>query len=80
MVYIIKNTKWHSQTGGNIDFVFSSRKKYPLSFIQELPCCHLGYFNQHNMTQLSLVMTPNTDSYVTCLSQSAFSDEFAESR
>ena len=37
MVYIIKNTKWHSQTGGNIDFGFSSRKKYPLSFIQELP-------------------------------------------
>ena len=37
MVYIIKNTKWHGQTGGNIDFVFSSRKKYPLSFIQELP-------------------------------------------
>ena len=37
MVYIIKNTKWHSQTGGNIDFGFSSRKKYPLSIIQELP-------------------------------------------
>ena len=37
MVYIIKNTKWHSQTGGNIDFVFSSRKKYPLPIIQELP-------------------------------------------
>ena len=30
------------------------------------------------MTQLPLVMTPNTDSTVTCLSQSVFSNEFAE--
>ena len=31
MVYIIKNTKWHGQTGGNIDFVFFKQEKVSIS-------------------------------------------------
>ena len=31
--------KWHSQTGGNIDFGFSGRKKYPFPILQEYPSC-----------------------------------------
>ena len=36
----------------------------------------MGHFNQHYLTQLPLVMTLNTDSTVTCFSQSVFSDKF----
>ena len=37
MVFIIKYTKWHSQSCGNIDFGFSCSKKYPLTILKECP-------------------------------------------